>query len=533
MPETNASMLPYSGYPTHMLPNQGFSSAAPQLDVGPTCERLDDTYSTNKNVINESRFLGSSPILLAQPDIPHINLIEPTPPSLTSASQAWRHTHSWIDPGRAPSCQPQSPFLINPQHQITPTMVTLLNEHMIVPRPIDEYKAILDAMKTGNFDNFVFATQGNATHHVQMPQQMPSKICDILCTKGDAFGHIQDILRASEPIFDQGQTAKRKRSVSLSSPTLPLSKRMRVGHAQPEAAPSWNQPAAAIAPDHGRAAPSLTPTAAQLIGRHKAGRRWKNATPWGLKRILTQKFIEQQAITKRVPIPIMSDNDVRDYCNFSALFDPVHSMFPPESLDIRLLGTIEISAEELLTFFPNHLKWHDAVYRLAQNSWSCSDMANYINYTRDLSSRVGKRGNTILKWLQAADQRILGLHHSGSTGRNKWKTTCFTAQSWAPYTRVRRPGLVDYHLVDLADGVVRWPEGEGARLLTRAVRHAIVHGNRDVRLSQIQGYIRGHLLMFPLLKSMVAHMRDGKHPDVLANERSQGLLWERKQENRV
>jgi hypothetical protein len=59
----------------------------------------------------------------------------------------------------------------------------------------------------------------------------------------------------------------------------------------------------------------------------------------------------------------------------------MRSIFPPFYVDLRLMGGIEVSAEELLTFFPYHLKWNDMAYRLAQNGWRPADMAKYINYS--------------------------------------------------------------------------------------------------------------------------------------------------------
>jgi hypothetical protein len=82
-------------------------------------------------------------------------------------------------------------------------------------------------------------------------------------------------------------------------------------------------------------------------------------------------------------MPFVGPSDVRLYChNPRTPFNAIRSTFPPDYVDIRLLGNIEISAEELLTFFPGHLKWNDAIYRLTQNGWSHNDMVQYINYAR-------------------------------------------------------------------------------------------------------------------------------------------------------
>jgi hypothetical protein len=73
-------------------------------------------------------------------------------------------------------------------------------------------------------------------------------------------------------------------------------------------------------------------------------------------------------------------------------------------------------------------------------------------------------------------------------------------------------------LVDLADGVVEYPEGDGARLLTRAIKLAIARQDYDVRLIEIHQYIRANLLIFPIMPSMVEAMMAGRHPDEIAVE---------------
>ncbi|KAJ4364596.1 hypothetical protein N0V83_009192 [Neocucurbitaria cava] len=398
-------------------------------------------------------------------------------------------------------------------------------------------------MSTGNFDIPEFATKGEAVdQEVRVRTGLPKSatVPNLVAYGSDLFDdnrNSQMIHESTFVEFEERHTrpsqmyitpAKRKPSQSEFSPLVSPNKRMRVESAQSEETSSDDQmPAKLLAVDD-LAPISSTPTAAQLISKRKFGLRLKRSIPWGVQRILTRTIVEQQAAIQRISVPLILDDGVRNYCHSSAPFDPVYNTFPPASVDIRLLRPISITVEELLTFFPNHLKWHDAIYRLAQNGWSCGDMAKYINLSRGLLPKGARRGNTILKWLQAADKDILGLDRSGSTGRKSWKTTCFTVKGWTPYPNIRGPGVIDYRLVDLADGVAQWPENQGARLLTRAVKHAIMHMNRDVRLSQIQGFIRENLLMIPSLNTMIKEVNNGKHPDVVANEWYRSLLLKQK-----
>tara|TARA_R110002003_G_scaffold105_1_gene8726 strand:- start:6311 stop:7363 length:1053 start_codon:yes stop_codon:yes gene_type:complete len=269
------------------------------------------------------------------------------------------------------------------------------------------------------------------------------------------------------------------------------------------------------------AAEKPTVTASELIGKSRNNKNYAHARPWGLQGILTHCFVEAKAARLGTNMSVITDADVHLYCHSKdSPHHLIHSTVAPANVDVRLLGNIEISAEEILALFPQHLKWHDVVHRLAQNGWSPNDMANYINYTRNLSRADGKQGNAILKWLQAADKVILGREKkSGFRDRKLFRTTCFTAKDWTPYEHHSLQGKIDYFLVDLADGLVRFPSGEGARLLTRAVRLAVARADRYVKLSEVQQYIRENLLIFPSLPSLLGQVMAGQHPDVMASAR--------------
>jgi hypothetical protein len=217
-------------------------------------------------------------------------------------------------------------------------------------------------------------------------------------------------------------------------------------------------------------------------------------------------------------MPFVGPSDVRLYChNPRTPFNAIRSTFPPDYVDIRLLGNIEISAEELLTFFPGHLKWNDAIYRLTQNGWSHNDMVQYINYARGLNLPDNIKSGTIIKYIRDADKVILEQEKTKITSRPAFSTINFTTKGWVPHQNRYQPGI-DYYLVDLADGVVEYPEGDGARLLTRAIELAVTRQENDVRLSGIHEYIRSNLLIFLVLPSLFDEMMAGRHPDRKALE---------------
>jgi hypothetical protein len=141
-----------------------------------------------------------------------------------------------------------------------------------------------------------------------------------------------------------------------------------------------------------------------------------------------------------------------------------------------------------------------------------------------------------MTWVQQAvreaDEDILkfkGTKERPLTNRPAWRTTGFTCANWAPYPKLQgnEATPIDYYLVDLADGVVNWPEGNGARLLTRAVQHAIKHGHRYVRISQIRQFLKEcPEIVEPMLKPMAVMGldQDGENPDVALIEELKEMI---------
>ncbi|KAH7084317.1 hypothetical protein FB567DRAFT_629840 [Paraphoma chrysanthemicola] len=362
------------------------------------------------------------------------------------------------------------------------------------PRPLEEYYAILRHEETDT--SGLAHSRGQYSHHGPLP--VP-----------DMHG----------PHTYIAHTPKRRCKDALSDQQDVASKRARANNNASEAHEDSN--ATYLANNPLATSLQTVTSASSLIGKARDNKKYAHARPWGLQRILTHRFVEQKAAMLGTQIPPITDADVHLYCySPQSPYDIIHSAVAPVNVDIRLLGNIEISADEILAFFPHHLKWSDVVHRLAQNGASPNEMANYINHTRNLSKANGKRGNTILKWLQGADKVILRAEKKlGFRDRKPFRTTCFTAKDWVPYVHPRIKEMIDYFLVDLADGLARYPSGEGARSLTRAVRLAVARGDRYVKLSQIQEYIRRNLLIYPPLPSMHVQMMNGHHPDVVASGR--------------
>ncbi|OCK77626.1 hypothetical protein K432DRAFT_115133 [Lepidopterella palustris CBS 459.81] len=191
----------------------------------------------------------------------------------------------------------------------------------------------------------------------------------------------------------------------------------------------------------------------------------------------------------------------------------------PMNADITLLGTVEITAEELLTFFPAHLRWFNCTIRLASNGWTQSDMANFVNWSRALLEPNTVRSNTLTHRIRMADEAIYGTR-LGVKNRRKNPTTDFTAASWIKPTRSGGPPI-DYRLADLADGVVRPPTDRGRRELSMAVEYAMENRHMDLKLSDAEGLIAREKFskrLAPLLKP--SELKRGSNPDTIARDRN-------------
>lgn len=474
-------------------------------------------------------------------------LHEPTLPFYDWTLQPLHLAHSWMRSGEAEPRLDMAPTLgvdsMPTSNQITrlPTPEKTLQ---FVPRPVAEYEALMKGVDTGHYGRRTMTMNHRAIvlpYHGTARQFTPPTTVDAFAAlSSDGFNLHKEpqyyIAAAShytvvsssqvDHAAAQSHRTNLKRKLSLSSEAGPYTPEKR-----PRLEDLPMQGGRQIIPrEEGYGVLSL-PSASQLIGKHRYNSKHVTARPWGLQRIITHAFVEQQATKLDTPMPRITDDDIYKYCYSPK--SPLHiirSTVPPEDIDLRFLGNIEISAEELLSFFPQHLKWHDAIYRLVQNGWTPTDMAQFINHARGLTKPnvKGYAANTLLKWLQAADKAILGKEKSGCKDRHAWKTTCFTMKGWVPCSHSVSQGLFDYFLVDLASGLLHWPEGDGARLLTRGVRFAVTRGHRDVKLSQIEQYVRANLLIYPLLRPLGTQMVEGEHPDTSAQRRARDEHHRRK-----
>lgn len=174
------------------------------------------------------------------------------------------------------------------------------------------------------------------------------------------------------------------------------------------------------------------------------------------------------------------------------------SQATPPVVDIQLLDGIELSAEELLTFFPNHYLWLDFLHRLDEAGWTQSEIADFVNIARELRAPQLMLAKFIKYPLKLA-RKFFHKSVNGVTRcpRNRLVTD-FTAQHWRqPTTHLtdnERHNLIDYPVWELSRGVhiSRFPSGPEARILTFVIHEVRENNKRKLLLSQVVAYARDH-----------------------------------------
>ena len=177
------------------------------------------------------------------------------------------------------------------------------------------------------------------------------------------------------------------------------------------------------------------------------------------------------------------------------LRDPLKSRSTPANVDIRLCGALHVTAEEILDFFPNHLLHREIACRLFDAGWTADMIVKWIYRNRRLTDHTCAQRTTI--------------QHQLGAGRDWKPTNHITKFAMAQvsteggyYRKGTQPQLIDYYLVDLANGVAlnRFPTLNGRGALTHAIGHALENGHIWVKLSEVEAYVQDYHLDNDLLE---------------------------------
>lgn len=191
----------------------------------------------------------------------------------------------------------------------------------------------------------------------------------------------------------------------------------------------------------------------------------------------------------------------------------------PREANITLLGTLAITAEEILTFFPNHTLWPWCTNRLLRNGWKGVDITAYKNYARNLTGAGAFLSNTFWNHHAISDEAIYGRRYAARETRpDKQRAVNDLTPGWwatkqgsggtpiGPESRSDR--LRDMPLKDLALGVVNWPDGPGRGPLTQCIEYALNHPAKTIwdepRLSDVLALVDVHSM--PLILNPTAEL---------------------------
>lgn len=132
----------------------------------------------------------------------------------------------------------------------------------------------------------------------------------------------------------------------------------------------------------------------------------------------------------------------------------LYSFAPDHNVDLTLMGSVNVSVIELITFFPNYHMWNTYMTRLSESGWTATKMMKVIRYARDWSLKDGTTRSRIDKHVDAKwKNRVLPCDRTPSVD--------LSCGAWSTHRHKCNRQLMDYHVEDLACGVRRdrFPQG--------------------------------------------------------------------------
>ncbi|KAF2818852.1 hypothetical protein CC86DRAFT_432582 [Ophiobolus disseminans] len=173
--------------------------------------------------------------------------------------------------------------------------------------------------------------------------------------------------------------------------------------------------------------------------------------------------------------PYLLAQNAREFC-------PFRSMAPPVNVNIALLGDVEFTLQELLSYFPSHYMWPKGANRLVRSGMIAGDITNMINMVRQLSGDAAKNSSTIRSSITNASAKASeGSNGSMSRDEQESEVHSYTAETWTH----DNPDLVDYPILGLMHGLLELPQGVDAGPLTQLIVWCRETARYDVLLSAV------------------------------------------------
>lgn len=166
----------------------------------------------------------------------------------------------------------------------------------------------------------------------------------------------------------------------------------------------------------------------------------------------------------------LANQNLREFCPFKSLATPVH-------IDITLLGDIEFTLVELMSYFPQHYQWRKAGERMVRAGLSAMDISNFVNLSRRLPGASICSSSSVSYFLARKFEDEL----REETTQSFTQTTSYTAEEWT-YSSWE---TTDYPLLALTHGLVELPSGVDAGPLTTLIKWVRDLGRYQSMLSEV------------------------------------------------
>jgi hypothetical protein len=205
----------------------------------------------------------------------------------------------------------------------------------------------------------------------------------------------------------------------------------------------------------------------QGTGIHRIARKWKAPIASIMGSMITDTIdASDDPLAK-----FLVNQNGREFCPFRSVATPVH-------VNITLLKDVEITLVELICYFPTHYMWRKAGDRIVRAGLSGTDVANFINWSRNLQGNAARNISTVGDQMsyEYVNYRRVKIVREPET-----ESATYTTEGWN-YTSL---DLTDYPLLGLAHGLKHLPEGPDAGPLTAIMKWCREQGRYKTLLSEV------------------------------------------------
>ncbi|KAJ4321616.1 hypothetical protein N0V94_002815 [Neodidymelliopsis sp. IMI 364377] len=256
------------------------------------------------------------------------------------------------------------------------------------------------------------------------------------------------------------------------------------------------------------------------------GRKWRGLGVQRTSRKVKQPIAALMAIAiaekeGENPEHYLGNQRLREFCVFKSIATPVH-------INITLLQDVEFTLVGLLWFFPNHYQWRKAGDRLKCSEFSASNVANFINMSRELSGTSICNNSTVHgHLLRNQDEKEAEPEET----RTNHQTISYTAEEWT-YSAWE---TTDYPLLALAHGLLELPSGPDAGPLTAMIQWFRDNNRFRAMLSDVPALLK-EADIEPLIESGEGFEPDqevlSRHIEAIKKDRQRVLQEKKDSESR-